>query len=164
MFIGLMFFSGTVFVKYYFGNVDPTQIAFLLNLKVNGSEENTFIVSFLIYCLGLSIVLSKLLDLLLKIMPYYYKFEFKNLNFRIRTFSNYFPVAFFVISFYIFYSQLDIMKMFTPEFSSTFFEDNYVRPSDDILEFPSKKRNFVFMILESFEASFTSAYFSINCS
>jgi phosphoglycerol transferase len=156
MFTGLLFLTGTIFVQFHFVNVDPDQLAFHLNLETNGSEGNTFIISFVKYCLCMSIVLTIIFNKMLKYLPSYYKFEWRFIKIKIRTFKRFTPILVLIISFYIFCKQIDIIKAFIPEKDCNFIEENYVWPSNDILEFPKKKRNLVYIVLESMETTYSS--------
>ena len=52
-------------------------------------------------------------------------------------------------------ARLKIAKYFLAE-ETTFYEDNYVKPTSNILRFPEKKKNLIYIYLESYEATYFS--------
>ena len=69
-----------------------------------------------------------------------------------------FSLTAFVVSLLICGATVHIFPFVKAEFKeSDFIQSNYVKPEENILHFPEKKRNLIYIFLESMESTFTDA-------
>lgn len=158
LFISFVMLESIAFIQYNFGKIEEEQLIFHMNLKTAGSEANQYIIAFIIKCIIVPFIFRLIITYALQNSPDYFCFNWI-VKFRIRFFKNLFQMVFFVYCVYLFYSQVPIIQAMTPKKSTTFIEDHYVKPTKDILTYPQKSRNFIFLCLESFETSFSSKKF-----
>lgn len=150
--LGLLLGETLPWAQKTFGGVSAEEILFHLKVPLQGTDTTT------IY----SFVREALMPSLAEFFVLFGIF-FLNQKKRLRFFKitacllGIFSVVLFSLNLYRFgkaYSIVDyIERQFT---SSTWIEKQYVEPEDALLSWPEKKRNLIYIFLESMEASYTS--------
>jgi phosphoglycerol transferase len=163
-FIIIFFFS--FFVNYNFGDISFEQVIF--NIIYSEGADYTILYKGVSYCLFLLILFYLLvyfkhwLYLFLKIKVCI-KIGFKNKIININIFEKTFLKTFlFLLIFggFTVYKSFDYLNLKeyidSQKTASTLFEDYYVDGRDVKIEFPEKKRNLIYIYLESMESSYVS--------
>ena len=133
---------GALWIGYYFGKVNGDEMIFHLLVPLSGVNNDTFISYFLLGILP-SIIISVLFYILIN------KLFFKKRKILL--------FLLFIISFCFFIFKLDINSYLVDQaIQSNFIEENYVNPALIEIVAPDKKRNLIFIFLESFESSYSS--------
>ena len=147
-----------------FGSIGIDELLFYLFNGLDGANTNTFLASVLNNIIPFSIIFAVF------IIPSINLFKNKTLliiNFRTKNKNHKFEINptkiqqkyLIVYSFIIFFSSLiygicvlDIYGyIVSKNSSSSFFENNYINPKDVKLQFPEKKRNLIYITVESME-------------
>ena len=158
LFLSFVLLESIAFIQFNFGEVEKEQLIFHMNLKTTGSQANQYIISFTIKCIIVPFIFRFIISYALQNAPKYFEFNWM-INFRIIYLKKTFQLLFFLYSLYLLYTQTPVIQILIPEKSTMFLEDHYVKPTNDILTYPKKSRNFIFLCLESFETSFSSKKF-----
>lgn len=164
LFVFVLLIFTSIWTRKFFGAVTFDEILFHLMVPIEGTNTSTF-TSFIVSALIPAIFVTILLFILLN-----YKFKYSinlSLNFRGKEFSfNIFPfnkitciiiyIGIFIGSILFTAYKLDAVT-FAYEYTnpSTFIEENYVDPRNVNIEFPEKKRNVIYLFLESMESSYS---------
>lgn len=155
VFIGLGFFEACKWVPEKFGNIPFEQILFTVNTSVDGAGEgvmNEFweacIQQPLLCALSLAVFLG-----CLNALMFYFK---KNILRRICTFIFLLcSLAIMWDGFDSFAKQIGFYEYMDGYLNpSTLYEDEYVDPAQLTYVFPEKKRNLIYIYLESMETSY----------
>ena len=154
MYISFFFIAGTQYIQRFFGDVEPDQIMFHLTVSVVGDEAGEYFICFIWYVLVIPLILTFVIRYLLNKMPDYYTLD-SLCQYKIHIFKEV-PFYFLMIySIYVFITETSVHKFFDFK-DDTFIEDHYADPVTTQLVWPQKKRNFIFLCLESMESTFTS--------
>jgi phosphoglycerol transferase len=154
IFVSFALLYGTHFVQKNFGDVDEEQIEFHLNMKTLGKEAKVYIFSFMIRCVLIPFIFTQIFYYALINSPDYIVFDWM-IKLRIKYYTKIVQFLFFIYCLYLFCTQVSVIRLLIPKEDSTFLEDHYVWPTNDLLTFPKKKRNLIFLCLESFETSYS---------
>lgn len=165
IFLSLILITGANYIKDTFGNVTVEEIVFNIKVPLKGTEmtsiNNYFRGPFLN-----SVILTICIYFILFFESKYivdFNFTFKKIKFKKtlfpfkRVFSYILIILFLIISIIHFIVKLDIYDYVKNQLDkSTLIEDKYVNPKKTKLTFPEKKRNIIYIYLESMESSYTS--------
>lgn len=158
-----LIFALLYFINYY-ANVPPEQLAFHLQVPITGTASS-LVIDFLLKTVLISGIIvficylqykfffNKKQKLLINIKNYQVKlFPF---NYAIKWIKIF--VIFVFVSIVVFaIKTYDFVELGINQFQkSTFIEKEYVNPENVKYEFPKKKKNLVFIYLESMESSYT---------
>lgn len=157
----------TIWVRDAYGKASLDQILFHLQVPAEG-VSNDIIVIILYECFVKSLVVFILVLLFNKLLSLFFKNEYIKLVYKNKSF-NLLPFD-FKNKFWFFCSLVILLFVFTDtiiyydviDFTkntfnySTFIEDNYVDPNNVKLTFKDKKRNLIYIFVESFETSYAS--------
>ena len=157
----LIAFGATVTIEWLyetFGHLSMDEIIFHLKVPMEGT--NTDIVYLYIKECLWKVILPTLIISIILIYPMLKDIKIINkihTSKRRRTalISSCIAVAILVVSVNKITSATDIKQYVTDQLnSSTFIQDEYVAPEKVALEFPEKKRNLIYIFLESMEATY----------
>lgn len=157
----LIAFGATVTIEWLyetFGHLSMDEIIFHLKVPMEGT--NTDIVYLYIKECLWKVILPTLIISIMLIYPMLKDIKIINkihTSKRRRTalISSCIAVAILVVSVNKITSATDIKQYVTDQLnSSTFIQDEYVAPEKVALEFPEKKRNLIYIFLESMEATY----------
>lgn len=147
-----------IFLNKYFNFHSFDELIFHIKVPAEGANL-TYVRIMIFFSLTLTICTTVILSVL---FLYPFKKEIKigktvlfpicKWNFKLKIT---FTLLFSVLIFYNFFIKLK-MDVYAKNLlsSSTLIEDEYVEPSKEILSFPEKKRNLIYIFLESMEASY----------
>ena len=162
----IFIFGGNWFENYY-NAISFNQLMFHLKVPTNGSNAET-LYSFLNNCLLKIIIVSSILItmlFLIRVIKGYLVISIKRIkiNLNLKIFANivyYLFTTFFIVFGFVFaYEKLSIKEYLASQFEfSNVYEKYYVDPEKTILEFPKKKKNLIFILMESME----STYYDLN--
>ncbi len=164
VFIPILLIAIVLWSNATFGKVTFDKIIFCMNAPLVGADVSGYIISFIIKSLIPSTVIALLIYI---IFNYKYKYCL-NLNIRIFKFFksiNLFPfktgvirfiyVLFLIFSVFYILHNFELGKYVKATLTtSDFIEENYVSIDDVNLTFPERKRNLIYIFLESMEASY----------
>ncbi len=174
--IGVLTISSIRWAIRLFGGISVEEIVFHLKVPLNGTDSNT-IVEFIMFCLLPSLLLTALFVLgLLWCRPNRQKRLEMRAEKQMQLNGSKWVKAVTVVPFYIpkpvfalvafcvfgggmLYAnaELDVAGYLKNQNQrSTLIEEEYVEPRSVNLTFPEKKRNLIFIFLESMESSFSS--------
>lgn len=148
LFLSTLLITSTFWIKNTFNSVSIDEIIFHLKVPLTGSSSEQFI-SYTIGPLAISILVTVLISFYLNM---------KKIRTRPRTsfFAKLVIGVYFIASFAIFISSIGLNDYILSNMrTSTFIEENYVDPNSVNIEFPEDKRNLVYIILESYETTYT---------
>lgn len=154
VFLGSAFIMANLYVKrnFAFYNTNPiSQILFHVFSQIDGANP-TFLRGIILQIIVLPLIGSIIASVVL-----FSNIEFiQNLKFIqfIKKYSIVLSLILFICSFCLISKQLkliDYIKMYTQ--SSTLYEDEYADPKIVDVSFPGKKRNLIYIFLESVETS-----------
>lgn len=132
-------FGDVSFEQYYFGIMAPT-----------AGTPMSFYVK-----IGLSILVVIIITVVIAfIFKLILKSEKGKLGFK-KVILGLISACLLLFSIYNMDSRLKISKHLLSG-NTSFFEENYVRPTTELIEFPEKKKNIIFIYLESFENTYFS--------
>jgi len=162
IFISSLILFSTNWVIDSFGLIDLDKLIFHLMVPLKGTS-NDMIYSFLTKPLLASTILSLIFT---KILFYNYKYIF---SFKIKCFNHSLKIEnfkwfklliiiiLFIFSIYYFCKKFSVFQYIESLTTySNFIEDNYSEPKTTKIEFPKKKRNLVYIFLESMEYTYAS--------
>jgi len=147
-----------------FTYVNFDQLLFHLKVPLSGSNNNDLIANFLKYFASKYIIIMLFLFFLLALIAYisnYFKhsYEIKKLKIKIkddRLIIFILSVLIFILSIVYVLNTFKVVDYFKSISSaSTLFEDYYVNPYEVELEFPDKKKNLIYIYLESMESTYS---------
>lgn len=146
-------FTSTQWAVKYFPLNQPRTVFFVLSSPLEGSINTSIIVSALLYIfipmLG-GITGCIILIMKIKIFKYPYSNYILILTFTVYIIS----IFSFCIKTKIYeYPELIWQALQKPE-ASEFYQNEYIYPDSVTIQFPEKKRNCIFILLESMESSF----------
>lgn len=165
LFIAVLLIAIVLWSNATFGKVTFDKIIFCMNAPLIGADVDGYIISFIIKALVPSLVISILIYILFN-----YKYEYYfNLNLRAFKWEKniiLFPfrenvrkfvyVIFLIFSVFYILHNFELVKYIKASLTnSSFIEEHYVSIDDVNLTFPEKKRNLIYIFLESMEASYT---------
>lgn len=152
-----------IWIRTIFGHVTFDEIIFHMKVPMVGSDTTWYIIDGLKNILLPSLMLS---SILMVIIIYKYKYilqieiRIRNKNFIItppRYLKAFLCTLFFITSLVFCIQKLDLYQYTkTALSSSSFIEDNFVDANNINIEFPEKKRNLIYIMMESMEASYAS--------
>ncbi len=160
-FLILLFFSIKYFLDYY-SNVPLEQLSFHLQVPLEGTSDSV-INDFLSKAIYPSFII--IISLMFLIIPFtkqqllLYKNEQRKLilfpiKFDVKKITFAIIATILGLVFYCVY-HYDIVDFIKSQFVvSQFVEENYVDPNDVNIEFPSEKKNLIYIYLESMESSY----------
>lgn len=170
--------SASNYLKLYFPDVSLEQLVFHLKVPLEGVNTN-FIWDFLKYEKNLlpylliivfisTLLQSKLGDKIFH-KGFIIKFKiailnnFKTFSFKVKNFVKLLSITSFILSIiYVFYS-LDVYTYIANRVNpTTIYEDYYANPKSTKLTFPEKKRNLIYIFLESMESSYADMDSSVS--
>ena len=131
---------GAWWIVNYFGKVTGDEMLFHLFAPLNGISNDSYIDYFLLGILP-TIVIASIIYFLIN------KYLKKKRLVYICSFM-------FSLLFFIFYLDID-NYIYNQVNTSKFIEDNYVNPENVELRFPKKKKNLIFIYLESMENTYS---------
>ncbi|MCQ2966000.1 MAG: LTA synthase family protein [Alphaproteobacteria bacterium] len=150
IFFVLMLYSLYTFVDLTFEAYSPREIVFWLNGFINRFDNYSLKLFFLhvffpsLFIWGGVFVLPLIIKLIKR-------------SFNVENFRFYIFILFcflFIEGLYLYNKRFEICKtLFNQEYSD-FYEKNYVESKKENIEFPEKKKNLIFISLESIERSF----------
>ena len=146
IFIGLFVFILTWWINYCCDIESLDQILFHMKVPLNRMNNDIFI-KFILYCVPVIIGLTVLGVFLIKLIDKKYHINHKIINLFLIFFVTSSVIYFgFRFNLYIFlYNQI---------VTSPFIEENYVDGYSKKITFPSKKRNLIYIYLESMENTY----------
>ena len=160
MFILYILISSIFWGSNHFGNISMDEIIFTLNMPLEGSGSD-FITDYIVHVLLPAIIIFIVLSIdIFRKKKRTYKIQFNKKIFNIYPCNINIPVLILITIL----GLTGILKIADDKFStiefaknqfsqSSFIEDNYVSPTDVNLDFPEKKRNLIYILLESGESS-----------
>lgn len=164
LFIGLFSALGSLWVKENFGSVTPDQIIYHIIAPLEGTNEDfiwSFIDEVIMYAIIIDICIIIAVDNPLKAV-----FSQNEINHKILLIEasplvkqlKIVPIILFcVISIGFGFVTIDARSFYDYLTSSSFFiADNYVSPTKKTIIFPEKKRNLIYIFVESLETTFIS--------
>jgi phosphoglycerol transferase len=158
LFIGLLLFFSTRWLKSHFGGVGIDEIMYTLSQPLSGSESSQ-VISYVTGPLLKAILYSmSLYFIFFKFYTYFEgKFHLNKMYHQKKMVFGCFGICSLIIGFVFAvhtmgYSQL---KAYFFE-KATVFEKYYVDPQKATITFPQKKRNLIYIYMESMESSYTS--------
>ena len=137
----------------YFGDVNFSEILFQLRSPL-GATESSVMNAFFFKSLIPSIIISLIVFLLISLLFKYIKDD----NKKVLKIS----VVIVIVLFSIFdvvhaLNKFDFFNYVSDQTTkSTYIEDNYVDPSSVSIKFPEKKKNLIYIYVESYESSYFS--------
>ena len=150
IFIALLLCYSTIWVFDTYDNPSFEQILFHLSEPIEG-VESTLIFDYLKNCVLISLIETIIIFVVLHFVAK------KIISPRtIKIFKVVLLVISFVISIWCFYALGLFEYIVTGNKNSTFIEDNYVDPREVEITFPDKKRNLIYIFVESLESSYLS--------
>lgn len=154
---------GPGWIRAIFGDVTMDEIVFHMMVPLVGSDTTPYVISGLVRILLPALILAFVLLIILK---YRYKYTIQlDIKVREKEFTVNTPrhlkiilcvvLLFFSLSYFI--NKLDLFEYAKNSLSkSTFIEENYIEPNNASIKFPEKKRNLIYIMLESMETSYAS--------
>ena len=168
--IFLIIFSIVLLISAYWGlktfdNINLEEIIFQLLVPMEGANTSYFL-NYFLYAL-IPIILLSFILLIFYLRKNNYNIDIKlilkksqkeiKLNFLIN--KNFYVLLLFAYSIFYTFNNYDVINFINNQITtSSFIEDNYIDPNDVKLKFPKKKRNLVYIYLESMESSYTDFY------
>ncbi|MGP1520555.1 MAG: sulfatase-like hydrolase/transferase [Treponema sp.] len=156
VFLIIQFIMMIFYFDVMFANINLVQILFVLSMPITGTSHLiviTSIVTLLVIPLIFSIFHLLLLKSDIKFVYSSFKKEriFFPFKFNHKLMSS-FSLA--ILVFLFFEVKLQIVGYILKEFKgySSFYEENYISPKDVSFKFPERKKNLIFIYLESTEA------------
>ncbi len=158
--IGFIFLLGSIWVSKTFGNVSYDETLFHLIYPLNGSDVSSYFIDGIKCILIPAIIISVILFF---IFEFVYKKIFNNETNKNSKFLSMKSIK-LIICIVIFLSGLIciVIKLDLVDFAksilieSDFIEDNYVEPDKVDIKFPEKKRNLIYIFMESMESSYAT--------
>lgn len=160
IFIGFttLFYFSSQWAMNYFGNLKFDQIIFTLSQPLNGSD-NTHLIAYI-----KGPLVSSLFTMFWFLSIVYMLSIFKNIFFisgKLKIFANIFLIIAILlygsVSFSLGIARLGYSDIKAYYFEKTeIYDKNYVDPRKVELVFPEKKRNLIYIFLESMESSYSS--------
>lgn len=146
-------------------NINMTQIVYLLSSPMEGTDK-TLVYSFILKCVLLPILFTVIIyyiifhkhkmDLHIKIQ---YKKKIKKLSFfrLLRIIGSFMSIVAFIFSFVICANKVQLYEYWENSLhSSEIYEKYYVDPATQKYQFPEKKRNLIYIFMESMETTYLS--------
>ncbi|MDD2370388.1 MAG: sulfatase-like hydrolase/transferase [Firmicutes bacterium] len=164
LFIGLILFRLVGWLHSYFGDLSVEKIIFHINVPLEGTDSKVVILG-LMYVLIPSFLIALFVYSILAYNDKVGSIK-KTVESKMKT-SKFLPIKH--IKKIVFVSTLIIMSMAISTFNlyfgvvkyikaqsinSSFIKEHYVEPNNDIIKFPKKKRNLIYIYLESIESTF----------
>ena len=151
IFLSFIFITGANYIKNTFGNVTPEEIVFNIKVPLTGTEMtsiyNYFKGPFLRSIISTLFILFCFLNNKISILK----------KIKLNKTCSIIIVLFFITSVGYFTLKLDINNYICSQLkNSSFIEDKYKNPKKVEMKFPEKKRNLIYIYLESMESSYTS--------
>ena len=164
LFLSVFFFIVTLWARANCAFTSFDEILYTIISPLEGTG-NGMIVKFILINIGIPILvllvvigirnLRKKYDLIVKINLFKKNIKFNLFHFKFDRLFKYVPLLLFIISFWYMGSKLYFFKFISYQFQkSNFIEENYVSPKDVSIEFPDKKRNLIYIYLESMEMTY----------
>ena len=165
LFLGIFFFSVTLWAKANCAFESFDEILYTITSPLAGTG-NGMILKFILINIGIPVLfilvvigiikLRNNYDLIVKIKLFKKNIKFNMFHFKFDKLFKYVPLFRFIISFWFLGTKLYFFKFISYQFKkSNFIEINYVSPKNVNIEFPEKKRNLIYIYLESMEMTYT---------
>ncbi|TLG77109.1 sulfatase-like hydrolase/transferase [Culicoidibacter larvae] len=148
-FVTIFVVGFTTWMVYNFGDVSFEQYFFSITAPTAGTPTSFYIQIAMAIGVILLVTLIVVFIYYLILKKVKLKSSVKKLSILLITGALLFSSLFYMNA------NLKIATYFFAE-TTTFFEDNYVKPSSDIITFPKQKKNLIYIYLESFEATYFS--------
>ena len=174
IFLTILAVFSTKWVKATYGGLTVDEILFHLTVPIEGTESG-ILKSFYTKALYPSIWMAiPIIILLFFIFDYFRRYKATYIDFTV--FKKKFSIKIHTIvlalllfsgSIYLMWTNIDKcltkLKIYdyieSQKVDNPFIKDNYVETSEVELTFPKKKRNLIYIYLESFESSYFSTYY-----
>ena len=169
--LGCAAYTGTLWGKEAFGDLTPDQILINLNSPTEGTDTGVYVSLFEGPVLTTALLTTLFCIIIFSNLSLIYKNSEKVRTvisaLAVRTICFVLAVAVFVGGFAFCIERFQLMSLYDAYMSaSSYIEDNYADPEKVELTFPEKKRNLIFIYLESMENTFFSkelgGYFEEN--
>ncbi len=177
IFVGFLVYNSTKWALNTFGDISVEEIIFNLKVPMAGVNKD-YIIDYINSCLKPSIIFTSISSVLilyklqkriiinLKLVSKQIKFQLTPLKY-IKKIPLMLSIIFLVISLGFSWRQLNLSDYLKSEVQrSKFIEDNYVNPDNVHINFPEKKRNLIYIYVESMEYTYASkdegGYFDEN--
>lgn len=163
IFLSFAIILGANWYSNYFGNVSLSEILFHLKFPLDGANYD-FVFMLISDCIWQVLFLTFIVFIIF--CPLYnnkiiikLKFFKKKISFDLKYYLDkifkYVPISLFIISIGVLFYRFSVISYIATSLSTTkIYEDYYVRPESANIEFPSKKRNLIYILLESMESSY----------
>ena len=174
IFLTILAVFSTKWVKATYGGLTVDEILFHLTVPIEGTETS-ILKSFYTKALYPSIWMAiPIIILLFFVFDYFRRYKATYIDFTvfkkkisIKIHTIVLALLLFAGSFYLMWTNIDKcltkLKIYdyieTQKEDNQFIKDNYVETSEVELTFPKKKRNLIYIFLESFESSYFSTYY-----
>lgn len=165
IFISFILITGANYIKSTFGNVTTEEIVFNLMVPLRGTEMtsvNNYFKEPFMWSLLMSFFISFILffesNNKIELNFKFKKIKLKGIIYPFKKiFSNSVIIIFLIISIIYFICKLDIYQYIKNQLDdSILIQKEYVNPKKTKINFPDKKRNLIYIYLESMESSYAS--------
>ena len=174
IFLTILAVFSTKWVKATYGGLTVDEILFHLTVPIEGTETS-ILKSFYTKALYPSIwMVIPIIILLFFVFDYFRRYKATYIDFKvfkkkfsIKIHTTVLALLLFSGSIYLMWTNIDkcLTKLKIYDYleaqkeDNQFIKDNYVETSEVELTFPKKKRNLIYIFLESFESSYFSTYY-----
>lgn len=158
----IIFSTNWALINCQFDNFD--QILFTLTSSVSTASNDIitdFICKNILIPLGITVLIMIIAIVIKHFFTYieaYFKINIKNKTIKLNSYTIINVILVLcLLSYSIYYAMSNLYIFNYIEYSyreSNFFEDNYIDPEEVKLEFPKKKRNLIYIFLESMESTY----------
>lgn len=163
VFISILIIISTNWAINTFDNLNIDEIIFQLLVPMTGANTSYFY-NYAIYALIPILILTAVVSFFMLFnysKPLNISLKIKKLNKEINlgflTSKVFYLALLLIVAIIYSFSKLDLVDYVKLQLtSSTFIEDKYVDPKNVKMEFPKKKKNLIYIYLESMESSYTS--------
>lgn len=164
LFIALVIFNGTRWVIANFSFESFDEILFTITSPLEGTgngmiwgfiKENLLWPLVVVLLIMLFRFICKRYNLEVSLEIFKKKFNFDMLHLKFYKFLKFVPIILFVLAFTFMGKKLYFFKYLKYQFmESNYIEENYVAPESVKITFPEKKRNLIYIYLESMEMTY----------
>ena len=166
LYVGMIFYNCTNWALNNFSFESFDEILYTITSPLDGAgnnivltffKENFIVPTIILIVLIIVYIILRKYNLIFDVKLFTKKIKFDLFHLKIYKILYIIPIIIFIYSFNLFGKKLfffDYMKYQLQE--STFIEDNYVFPQNVNITFPDKKKNLLYIYLESMESTFTS--------
>lgn len=154
IFFTLFFMCSTVYIQKHFIDIEPDQVLFHLTVDVVGDQASLLFRQFMRICVYIPLAGTAMFGLFFLCFPNGYVIE-KPVKINIPFNKWVVLYIIFAFSFFSFFTQTCAYKFFS-FMDNPFIKDHYADPLKIKMTWPERKRNLIFLCLESMESSFAS--------